>query len=113
MMNILEYVNCTDEELRDDWEWHIFDNVFNCFLSALPLNPPEVNIGGTNVILEDVWTDGVEILCRREEIAERIANVIEAIAGTKEAHTGYYDPFDDARSGEVDNHTGWYYVDFD
>jgi len=112
MMNILEYVNCTDEELRDDWEWHIFDNVFNCFLSALPLNPPEVEIDGESKVREEVWTDGTEILCAHEDVAEKIANILDAITGCQESHTGYYDPFEDARDGSVDDHTGFCYVDF-
>ena len=28
-------------------------------------------------------------------------------------HTGYYDPAEDARSGEEDRCTGWWYVDCD
>lgn len=113
MMNIREYVNCHDPEAREDWEWHIFDNVFNCFLSTLPLNPPEIEIDGVSKVREEVWTDGTEILCAHENMAEKIADILEAISGEHEAHTGYYDPFEDAQSGEVDDHTGFYYVDFD
>ena len=113
MMNIREYVDCTDADVRRDFEEHIFDNVFNCFLSTLPLNPPEIEIDGVSMVFEEVWTDGTEILCAHEDTAEKIADILEAISGEHEAHTGYYDPFEDARSGEVDNHTGFYYVDFD
>ena len=105
-MNILEFLDCTDAEVRADWEWHVADNVFNCFLSSLPTKPsPEV--------WADVWTDGTEILCRTEAIAKRIADGLDAIVGDKFTHYHYYDPEEDERSGEVDDHTGWWYVDFD
>ena len=112
-MNIREYIDCADQERRTDYEEHIFDNVFDCFISTLPLNPPEIEIDGESKVREDVWTDGIEIMCADESTAEMIANFIDAVSGEHEAHTGYYDPFDDARSGETDDHTGFYYVDFD
>lgn len=113
MMSIREYVDCTDEDLRRDFEEHIFDNVFNAFLSKLPLNPPEIEINGVSKVREVIWTDGTEILCAYEDMAEKIADILDAISGEPEAHTGYYDPFEDARDGCVDDHTGFYYVDFD
>jgi len=113
MMTIREYIDCTDEDKRRDYEEHVFANVFDCFLSKLPLNPPEIEIDGVSKVREEVWTDGTEILCADEATAERIANMLEAISGEPEAHTGYYDPFEDAECGNVDNHTGFYYVDFD
>ena len=113
MLSIGKYIWDASDEERRDYEDHIFDNVFNCFLSTLPLNPPEIEIDGVSKVREEVWTDGVEILCAHEDMAEMIAKALEAISGEHEAHTGYYDPYDDARSGEVDNHTGFYYVDFD
>ena len=112
-MNIREYVDCTDANARYDWENHILENVFYCLLSTLPKNPPEIEIDGESKVREDVWTDGIEILCADESTAEMIANFLDAVSGEREAHTGYYDPFDDARSGETDDHTGFYYVDFD
>lgn len=112
-MNIREYVDCTDQNLRKEFELHIFDNVFYSFLFTLPLNPPEIDFGDKSMIIPDVWTDGTEILCRDEELAEMIANALDAISGEHESHTGYYDPFEDAQSGETDDHTGWWYVDFD
>lgn len=105
-ISIVGYIGCRDKEIRRDYEEHIYDNVFSNFLSALPLNPPEP-------ISVDLWTDGTEILCRTEALADMIADGLDKIAGTPESHTGYYDPFEDARSGETDDHTGWYYIDFD
>ena len=113
MMSVLEYIECNNEDLRRDFEEHIYDNLFSAFASALPLNPPEVNIGDKHMIIPDVWTDGTEILCRTEDIADAIANVLDVITGCPMSHVGFYDPFDDAQSGETDDHTGWWYVDFD
>ena len=64
---------------------------------------------------EDVllWTDGSEILCKNEWLADTLADVIDHLAGETVAHTGYYDPEEDKISGEVDKYTGWYYIDFD
>lgn len=59
------------------------------------------------------WYDGENILCKTEDEAETIANFIDDIIGDSCTHTGYYDPKEDERSGEVDDHTGYYYVDFD
>lgn len=59
------------------------------------------------------WCDGENILCRNEEESDVVADFLDAIIGDSVTHTGYYDPQEDERSGEVDDHTGWYYVDFD
>lgn len=104
MMSILEYLDCEDTEQRSDWEWHVADNVFNCFLCTLPKRPEDGY---------DVWTDGTEILCKTEEIAERIADGLDAIVGDRFTHYHYYDPEEDERNNEFDDHSGWWYVDFD
>lgn len=105
-MNIREYIDTPDQELRTDYEEHIFDKVFCCFLDTLPLNPkPPIEV--------DVWTDGTEILCRTEELARMIADALDAVTGEAESHYSYYDPEEDERDGCVDDHTGWWYVDFD
>lgn len=59
------------------------------------------------------WYDGENILCRTEDQAEAVAYFIDAIIGDSCTHTGYYDPKEDKISNEVDDHTGYYYVDFD
>ena len=56
------------------------------------------------------WTDGEQILVDNEASAEYIADFLE-ILGFDTVVTGYYDPKDDEASGEVDDHTGWYYID--
>lgn len=58
------------------------------------------------------WTDGEEILCKTEAAAEHLANFLEDI-GFDIVHTGYYDPEEDRRNNEVNDHTGWYYVNID
>lgn len=56
-----------------------------------------------------IWTDGNDILVDDEGVAETIADFLE-ILGFDTATTGYFDPLEDARSGEEDDHTGWYYI---
>lgn len=55
---------------------------------------------------------GNELLCDTEQRAEAIADFFDAL-GFFYVRTGYYDPIEDKRNGEVDEYTGWYYVDFD
>ena len=108
-MNITEYINSTDANERYDFESHVFDNVWFNFVKHLPT---EEDWAHNSV---DVWyyADADEIMCRTEELADMIANIIESISGEKLAHTGYYDPEEDKRDDCVDGRTGWYYVDWD
>lgn len=61
-----------------------------------------------------LWSTGDEILCRTEEAANAIANLIESMYKAQGEDvltiTGYYDPEEDERNGEVDRYTGWWYV---
>ena len=58
-----------------------------------------------------IWSpDGDEILCETEQLAEDIADFIDALYGIPVANTGYYDPEEDARNGETNQWTGYYYV---
>lgn len=63
----------------------------------------------------DVWGTGDEILCRTESAADAIADLIESLYRADDEDilvcTGYYDPDEDARNGETDRFTGWWYVD--
>ena len=65
----------------------------------------------------DIWSDGTYILCRTESIANAIADLLDSLyAGmcqNASTVTGYFDPKDDAHSGETDQLTGWWYVDID
>lgn len=58
------------------------------------------------------WTDGENILCKTEEQANALANFLEDI-GFGVVQTGYYDPEEDKKNGEVDENTGCWYVSID
>ena len=105
-MNILQYTASTDADVRYDFESHIFENVWEEFIQHLP---KEEDWAHNSV---DVWyyADADEILCRSEELAEMIANILEAISGERDAETGYYDPVADEEDECADGRTGWYFV---
>lgn len=108
-MNITEYINSTDAEERFDYESHVFENVWYKFVKHLP----QEEDWATNSV--DVWYYAAadEILCRTEELADMIADMLDDITGEHMAHSGYYDPVEDEKSNCVDGRTGWYYVDYD
>lgn len=62
----------------------------------------------------DVWSSGDEILCKTEEVADALADMFESLYKTQDeeilVNTGYYDPVEDERNGELDRFTGWWYV---
>lgn len=62
----------------------------------------------------DIWSSGGEILCKTEEVADALADMFECLYGAQGEdiliNTGYYNPADDERNGEVDRYTGWWYV---
>ena len=101
-MSIWEYIN--DPLDQEDYETHIYENVFYLFAEQLPTQPYE------GVLM---WTDGVEILCKTESLAKSIADTLDSISGERMSHYHWYDPEEDERNGEVNDHTGWWYVDFD
>lgn len=79
------------------------------FMAELPDSPPAKG-------LEDecpIWVAGDTIMCRTEWLAWTVCKIIERMCGGQVGHTGYYDPEEDERGGEVDRLTGWHYVDFD
>ena len=109
-MSICKYVYCEDADKRDDYESHIFQNVFDQIAKKLPTDPM------ANGREQIVWYDeeGDEIICKTSEIAELIANILDSVSGEHESHTGYYDPQEDALEPNGPfRTTGWYYVDFD
>ena len=54
--------------------------------------------------------DRTEILSADEGEVEAIANLLDQLYGVGTCNTGYYDPVEDERNGEVDAYTGLYYV---
>lgn len=62
----------------------------------------------------EIWCVGDEILCKTEEVADALADMFECLYGAQGEeiliNTGYYDPIEDIRNGEVDKFTGWWYV---
>ena len=62
---------------------------------------------------EEIWSDGDEILCRTQDGANAIADLLYQLyqihnSQSVEIITGYYDPKED--KGPKDRYTGWYYV---
>ena len=76
-----------------------------CFLEAIPKSDEPIG---------NIWTDKDEILVKTESAANVIADLIEMLYRADdegiEVCTGYYDPEEDKRNDEVDEHTGWWYV---
>ena len=65
----------------------------------------------------DIWSAGDEILCKTESAANTLADMLECLYITQGEdvliNTGYYDPEEDAKNGELDRYTGWWYVNID
>ena len=58
-----------------------------------------------------IWSNGEEILCETMELAEHIADLVDAFYGDKVALTGYYDgEYIDDFGSEDTNENGFYYV---
>lgn len=60
-----------------------------------------------------IWSDGDEILCETEQLAEDIADFFDTLYREPTVNTGYYDPEEDAREGKSFDTTGFYYVTVD
>lgn len=62
----------------------------------------------------DIWSVGDELLCKTENAADTLADLIEQLYHFQgeevSVNTGYYDPEEDKRNGEEDRFTGWWYV---
>lgn len=63
----------------------------------------------------DVWSTKDEILCKTESAADALADLLRQLYRSQGEDvmisTGFYDPEEDARNGEQDRFTGWWYVD--
>lgn len=78
----------------------LVSKVYNEMLLLLP-NEPLENC--------EYWAAGDTIMCASENSCNALADVFDALGG--DACTGYYDPVEDERNGEVDKCTGYWYVD--
>ena len=79
-------------------------------LEMLPSQPRSFDISDN----PGFWTNGDEILCPTEMECEIVADFLEDVFSEWDGYkmkTGYYDPFEDARNGEIDDNTGFYYID--
>lgn len=65
----------------------------------------------------NIWSDGDEILCKTKELAESVADMLEMLYVSQgeamSVVTGFYDPAEDKRNNEEDEHTGWWCVTID
>lgn len=93
----MKQINKFDMELMDK-------NIWTYFLQSLQCNT-EYNRHG-------FWTDGEEILCRTETQVESVADFLEDM-GFDYVQTGYYNPEEDKRNNEIDDHTGYWYISID
>jgi len=100
-------INKKEEELRAKTK-----ALLNTIFEMLPSQPKSFDTADD----PGFWTNGNEILCPSETDCEIIAEFLRDLFreySNIDVHTGYYDPFEDARSGEQDDNTGFYYIDFD
>lgn len=105
------YMSLLDDTLQGADAADRIDRLLKDLLWALPKEPrgaPDDDPG--------FWTDGDEILCPTKTESEVLANALEDVLREMPSitvQTGYYDPEEDVRNGEVDEHTGFYYVKFE
>lgn len=61
------------------------------------------------------WSDGDMILCPTEASCENVTDFLQSILRDNSivVQTGYYDPLEDHRNQECNDHTGFYYISFE
>lgn len=77
---------------------------YNDILASLPKEPKSCDDN------PGIWSNGCDIVCETEAIADTIAEFLESMGITDIATTGYFDPEEDERNNEVNECTGFYYV---
>ncbi len=92
----------SDASANDSAEFTLYRIALKAIMEALPSEPVD------NC---HVWSNGDCILCDSEARADAIADLIDSMYGRKVACTGHFNAEEDKRNGEVDECTGWYYVD--
>lgn len=86
------------------------NKLLDMLLERLPKSPVIRAVSGK----PGCWSDGGMILCPTEASCENIADFLQDILrDTIEVHAGYYDPDEDRRNQECDDHTGFYYISFE
>lgn len=97
-----DWIDWCREDLDDDDIKQIETEVLLFVDYVLPVNYPLCDWA--------FWTDGEEVLTKSEELAERLAKIIDIFGLSR---TGYYDPEEDERNGETNDHTGYWCVTWD
>lgn len=77
---------------------------YNQVLESLPTEPRTCDDN------PGIWSNGCDIMCETESIANTIADFLESMGISDVAMTGYFDPEEDERNDEVNECTGYYYV---
>ena len=68
-------------------------------------------LDNTEVENPKFWTDSEKIMSKDKAAISGIADLLDDVAGCGVCCTGYYDPEEDKRNGEVDKYTGYYYLE--
>lgn len=77
---------------------------YNQILESLPTEPKACDDD------PGIWSNGCDIMCETEAIANTIADFLESMGVSDVAATGYFDPEEDRRCNEVNECTGYFYV---
>lgn len=87
-------------------------DMLNSIIEMLPKQPRSFDTADD----PGFWSNGDLILCPSEYDCETVASFLEDVLREVSSviiKTGYFDPFDDIRSGEQDDLTGFWYIDFE
>lgn len=104
--NIPKVLVSDDEDYPFSEAWEYIDKIANRLPDVWKhdVEWPEIEIA----------TNGEEILFKYDRDCERIADLLDTyVFGSRECHTGYYDPVEDERDDCVDANTGWHYINWD
>lgn len=108
-INQMNPVEFTDEDYfsnKPDPVWNVIQSIID--------RVPNIYKDDLEWLDVEIATNEDELLFHYETDCERFADALdEHVFGSRECHTGYYDPYEDARSGETDENTGWYYINWD
>lgn len=86
------------------------DKIFRSIADLLPMIYDDCVTDDFKTSNFMVDPNGTEILSSEQSEVEALANLFDQLYGEGTTNTGYYDPKEDERNGEVDAYTGLYYV---